>query len=67
MQDGKPAPDIFVKAAAMFDPPPDPSACLVFEDAPGSPELSARLCKHSLWADRQLAAAGIRAGNAAGM
>ena len=31
---GKPAPDIFLKAASLFDPPPEPSSCLVFEDAP---------------------------------
>jgi pseudouridine-5'-monophosphatase len=31
---GKPAPDIFLKAAAEFDPPASPSDCLVFEDAP---------------------------------
>lgn len=31
---GKPAPDIFVAAAARWAPSPDPSICLVFEDAP---------------------------------
>ena len=31
---GKPAPDIFLKAASLFDPQPAPSSCLVFEDAP---------------------------------
>lgn len=31
---GKPAPDIFLKAAAAFDPPATPADCLVFEDAP---------------------------------
>lgn len=31
---GKPAPDIFLYAADKFDPKPDPSTCLVFEDAP---------------------------------
>lgn len=31
---GKPAPDIFLFAADKFDPKPDPSSCLVFEDAP---------------------------------
>lgn len=30
---GKPAPEIFQTAAAAWQPPPDPSACLVFEDA----------------------------------
>nr|CAH7718333.1 unnamed protein product [Callosobruchus chinensis] len=31
---GKPAPDIFLLAAARFPDKPDPSVCLVFEDAP---------------------------------
>jgi len=31
---GKPAPDIFLKAAETFDPPASPADCLVFEDAP---------------------------------
>ena len=31
---GKPAPDIFLFAADKFDPKPEPSTCLVFEDAP---------------------------------
>ena len=34
MQNGKPAPDIFLQAASRWDPGPPPSACLVFEDAP---------------------------------
>lgn len=34
MENGKPAPDIFRLAAAQFEPVPDPSECLVFEDAP---------------------------------
>ncbi|CAH1992464.1 unnamed protein product [Acanthoscelides obtectus] len=31
---GKPAPDIFLLAASRFPDKPDPSTCLVFEDAP---------------------------------
>lgn len=31
---GKPAPDIFLKACETWETPPSPSNCLVFEDAP---------------------------------
>ncbi len=34
LKHGKPAPDIFLLSARLFDPPPDPANCLVFEDAP---------------------------------
>lgn len=34
MKDGKPAPDIFLVAARRFKTKPNPSECLVFEDAP---------------------------------
>lgn len=34
VENGKPAPDIFLLAAGRWDPAPSPSACLVFEDAP---------------------------------
>ena len=34
IENGKPAPDIFLYAAKRFEPTPDPSTCLVFEDAP---------------------------------
>lgn len=34
ISNGKPAPDIFLHAAGMWQPAPDPSSCLVFEDAP---------------------------------
>ena len=33
MTNGKPAPEIFLTAAAAFSPQADPSCCLVFEDA----------------------------------
>ena len=31
---GKPNPEIFLKAASMFDPAAQPVNCIVFEDAP---------------------------------
>lgn len=34
IENGKPAPDIFLHAAKGFEPGPEPSTCLVFEDAP---------------------------------
>jgi len=34
VKEGKPAPDIFLAAASRFSDNPDPSNCLVFEDAP---------------------------------
>eukprot|EP00892_Ulva_mutabilis_P003439 jgi/Ulvmu1/1467/UM011_0197.1 len=34
VQNGKPAPDIFLQAATRWDANPPPSQCLVFEDAP---------------------------------
>ena len=34
LKNGKPAPDIFLLSASLFEPPPDPSTCLVLEDAP---------------------------------
>ncbi|GAB4813072.1 hypothetical protein N2152v2_000118 [Parachlorella kessleri] len=34
VSNGKPAPDIFLLAAGQFEPPAEPSDCLVFEDAP---------------------------------
>ena len=44
---GKPAPDIFLQAAALFAPPPQsPDAVLVFEDAPSGVEVGAASCCH---------------------
>ncbi len=34
IKEGKPAPDIFLICARLFDEKVDPSSCLVFEDAP---------------------------------
>ena len=34
IQEGKPAPDIFLICASLFDEKVEPSSCLVFEDAP---------------------------------
>ena len=34
LKNGKPAPDIFLLCANMFNPAPEPSSCLVLEDAP---------------------------------
>ncbi|CAH1119193.1 unnamed protein product [Phaedon cochleariae] len=34
VENGKPAPDIFLICASRFPDKPDPSSCLVFEDAP---------------------------------
>lgn len=34
VENGKPAPDIFLKACGSWNTPPSASCCLVFEDAP---------------------------------
>jgi len=34
IKEGKPAPDIFLICASLFDEKVEPSSCLVFEDAP---------------------------------
>lgn len=34
VSNGKPAPDIFLQAASLWQPAPEPGSCLVFEDAP---------------------------------
>ena len=34
IENGKPAPDIFLHAAKGFEPGPEPATCLVFEDGP---------------------------------
>lgn len=40
VSNGKPAPDIFLHAASLWQPPPEPSSCLVFEDAPTGVEAA---------------------------
>ncbi|KAJ9076873.1 hypothetical protein DSO57_1022077 [Entomophthora muscae] len=45
---GKPAPDIFIEAARQIGNP-DPSNCLVFEDAPVGVEAGTRAGMHVIW------------------
>lgn len=49
---GKPAPDIFLVAAARFDDKPDPSKCIVFEDSPNGIRAAIAAGKHVKLLDR---------------
>lgn len=52
---GKPAPDIFIRAAELFDTPPSPSSCLVFEDALNGIEAAQAAGMSSVWVPDQRA------------
>ena len=51
IEHGKPAPDMFLHAAKGFQPSPDPSTCLVFEDAPNGVKAGKAA---GMWASHQL-------------